>query len=324
MLITCKFNNLDCNENDFERVYSSVYGNCFVFNSGKNSKGDILPKLKNMIDGSLHGLNLILYVGIPDYFQGFYQYSGVKIFVSNSSFKSMFENEISVSTGAETYITLQRTFLNQLAYPYSNCHIQANQNSNSFGSEIYKKIVQSNYSYTQRDCAIMCYQFTIEQKCKCYDLLFPPINAKIQCDISDSCYINQAFDYNNNFNKSDAFKCIKSCPIECNKEIFSYTLSQVNSLSKSFAKNYLNNEVIKSKFIDRTPTFSDIKNGLVSLKIYYDTLSYTEIEESPSITEISLVSNIGGTLGLFLGISLLSFIEIFEILFEIMFIIFKK
>ena len=38
----------------------------------------------------------------------------------------------------------------------------------------------------------------------------------------------------------------------------------------------------------------------------------------------NFISNIGGILGLFLGISFLSFIEIFEIIFEIMFIIFKK
>jgi hypothetical protein len=323
MLISCKFNNLDCNENDYERTYSPYFGNCFTFNSGRNSKGEKLPKLKNMVDGSFHGLNLVLYVGIPDYFRGFYEYFGVKIFVSNSSLKSMFENEISVTTGAETSVILQRTFLNQLPYPYSNCHIQTNQNPN-IESEIYKKIIQSNFSYTQRDCAIMCYQFTIEQKCKCYDLLFPPINAQIQCEVSDSCYVNQANGYSNNLTESDAYKCIKSCPIECSKEIFTYTTSQVNSLSQDFAENYLNHEVIKSKFVDRTPTFNDIKNGLVSLKIYYDTLSYTEIQESPSITEISLVSNIGGTLGLFLGISLLSFIEIFEILFEIIFIMFKK
>ena len=37
-----------------------------------------------------------------------------------------------------------------------------------------------------------------------------------------------------------------------------------------------------------------------------------------------LISNIGGTMGLFLGISLLSFIEIIEFIFEIIFEIFHK
>jgi hypothetical protein len=38
----------------------------------------------------------------------------------------------------------------------------------------------------------------------------------------------------------------------------------------------------------------------------------------------NFISNIGGILGLFLGLSFLSFIEIFEILFEILSIIFFK
>jgi hypothetical protein len=38
----------------------------------------------------------------------------------------------------------------------------------------------------------------------------------------------------------------------------------------------------------------------------------------------NFISNIGGILGVFLGISFLSFIEIFEIIFEIIFIFFKK
>ena len=38
----------------------------------------------------------------------------------------------------------------------------------------------------------------------------------------------------------------------------------------------------------------------------------------------SLISNIGGILGLFLGISFLTTIEIFEVLLEILFINFRK
>jgi hypothetical protein len=37
-----------------------------------------------------------------------------------------------------------------------------------------------------------------------------------------------------------------------------------------------------------------------------------------------LISNIGGILGLFLGISFLSFVEIFEIFYEILIILISK
>ena len=54
---------------------------------------------------------------------------------------------------------------------------------------------------------------------------------------------------------------------------------------------------------------------MVGFNIFYDSLSYKTIEESAKTGWIDLISNIGGTLGLFLGISLLSFGEILEILF---------
>ena len=37
-----------------------------------------------------------------------------------------------------------------------------------------------------------------------------------------------------------------------------------------------------------------------------------------------LVSNIGGILGLFIGVSFLSFIEIFELIFEVLFILAER
>jgi len=46
------------------------------------------------------------------------------------------------------------------------------------------------------------------------------------------------------------------------------------------------------------------------------------ISNKPKTELFTIISNIGGTLGLFLGISFLSFIEIFEILFQVIYILF--
>ena len=50
------------------------------------------------------------------------------------------------------------------------------------------------------------------------------------------------------------------------------------------------------------------------INIYYDLLEYTEIVEVEKTSLIDLFSSIGGTLGLFLGMSFLSIIEIFELI----------
>lgn len=62
--------------------------------------------------------------------------------------------------------------------------------------------------------------------------------------------------------------------------------------------------------------------SLVKLFVYFDDIKYTRITEAPSITFVDLVANIGGTLGLFIGISLLSFVELIELVMEIIVILY--
>jgi hypothetical protein len=58
--------------------------------------------------------------------------------------------------------------------------------------------------------------------------------------------------------------------------------------------------------------------------VFYDRLSYTEITEKPSVPFVDLVSNVGGTFGLFIGISLLSFLEVVELIYEMLSIFSNK
>ena len=49
---------------------------------------------------------------------------------------------------------------------------------------------------------------------------------------------------------------------------------------------------------------------MVRLVFYYDSLSYSNVDEEHKMTVDSLIGTIGGHLHLFLGMSLLSFVEI--------------
>ncbi len=54
-----------------------------------------------------------------------------------------------------------------------------------------------------------------------------------------------------------------------------------------------------------------------SINIYYSSLKYTYISESPQTTVFGLLSSLGGSLGMFLGFSVFSLLEFFEIVFEL-------
>ncbi len=60
------------------------------------------------------------------------------------------------------------------------------------------------------------------------------------------------------------------------------------------------------------------------VNIYFNDISYTKITQVPIVNGVGLLSNIGGVFGLFLGASLLTFMEIFEFLFKVINIILSK
>lgn len=62
-------------------------------------------------------------------------------------------------------------------------------------------------------------------------------------------------------------------------------------------------------------TYELFKQSVASVLVYYDELKVTQISESPSISLVNLVANIGGTCGLFIGMSVLTIVEFFELIF---------
>jgi hypothetical protein len=67
-------------------------------------------------------------------------------------------------------------------------------------------------------------------------------------------------------------------------------------------------------------TFS---KSILAINVFYKDTFHTEMMEIPEFTGDQLLASIGGNLGLFLGMSFLTLIEIVEILFNCLILIFK-
>ena len=145
-------------------------------------------------------------------------------------------------------------------------------------SNIVKFILNNGYAYRQKDCFEDCINNLLIEKFGCGYLGCPGEISKnsTMADIATS---------------ENSFKiCESKCPLECNSIQY--------------------NPVFYHGMLDQIT-----KNNSLVLNIFYDSLSYTTIQEIAKMESTDLISNIGGTLGLFLGISFLSFGEIFEIIF---------
>lgn len=69
---------------------------------------------------------------------------------------------------------------------------------------------------------------------------------------------------------------------------------------------------------------TEVAQRTLELYVYFENMKYMEISEKPSMTLNGLISNIGGTIGLFLGMSVMSLIEVLELIFSMGCILAKR
>ena len=118
---------------------------------------------------------------------------------------------------------------------------------------------------------------------------------------------------NNYFYISNYTECLPLCPTECNTQEFRISTSFLAYPHLSKVKSLSENPIIKSKYENiSNVTVNQLRESIVSVAIYYEDLSYTVISKEPKISLLDLISSIGGIMGIFLGISFLSFLEIVE------------
>ena len=98
-------------------------------------------------------------------------------------------------------------------------------------------------------------------------------------------------------------RCRPECPLECDLAGFSTALSTAPYPPTDYYLNLLRSSDILSTKFSNISLIDDekIRNSVLRLNIYYSTLSYEILIESPSQTVVGLLANLGGTLGLFLG-----------------------
>lgn len=119
---------------------------------------------------------------------------------------------------------------------------------------------------------------------------------------------------------SDRQKCQEKCPPSCELEYYSYTSGSLNFPPKNYFKL---NENFTDEFRSNY-SFAELKQSVLKLTLRYEDLGYTFIEQKPKFTFDSLIGIFGGTLGCFLGASLLSIADLLQLLLDIILLIFIR
>lgn len=281
-------------------------------------------KKQSYLAGQSSGLQLIIVNNIQFKTSSFYD--GLGIIVHNHSIdprlNAGLSNEgIFISPRFATNLVIDRVFTSKLSKPYSDC-VDETHSASSTDSDLFKYIIDStNYSYKQQDCLDYCLgrelnrSFNLSSEIDKLSNVIEILIKKFNWSTSDT------FEIRYNITKNKSNECIQHCPSECNS--ISYSVS--TSFSSLNINDFFLNSV-KKKFSNSWPnlTLEDIRKNYYSISIYYSDLKYTNISQMAKSSFFDVVSNIGGILGLFIGISFLSFAEILELFLEILFILFKS
>ncbi len=318
---SCEFDSKKCIYKDFEKktFYYSAHDKlnnidhseaCLVFNSGKNFENEKIS-IKNISSISTK-LNLELYIKEfkTDQIGKKIPYK-LKIYIQNYSdvFNAYqlreIEQGLDIPDGINN-IEIDREIDQKLPEPYNAC---IKQDTKEFVSNYFQYFIQNNKTYKQKDCIDFCLNEYIGLKCGC-EVNIDSFEKCVNLKNESNCFLlfNEYFLNNSNYEIPN--NCIKDCPLECDS--IHYRI-QHNSFK------------VSDKFLKTNTNYSlEMKDDLVFVSISYAKKSYDLIKQIPKMKAFDLVSSVGGTLSLFIGISFLTFVELIEILFEIAIIYLNK
>jgi hypothetical protein len=314
-IISCRFDFKNCKLDQDFQIYSLKRGIlCFRFNSNQN-------EIKNIsrIDTDT-GLSVLF--RIKEYQKQYLSYLNIKnqvfkmsVYIQNYSTvfridRFSYDSGLQLSPGY-SYIQVEREFIQNLPQPYNKC---IKQDTTDYISNVFQYFIQNNKTYLQKDCFDFCIEEIILKQCNCSENIKLGEIAKCFVSSNESGYCITEL-----VSKYSVFKtilmpdiCYQKCPIECDYIVYNTKQNYVSSLPDSYLKE------------NKLQNIS--KDDLILINVYYPKLEYISVEQMAKTEFFDLVSNIGGTFGLFLGLSFFTFVEIIEIIFELLneFIIKKK
>ena len=320
ILFKCIYNKNKCDIDDFEWYFDFHFGNCFKFNSGYNRTHDTVPLKYSTIPGEKNGLFMSFFLPNSKNRYSASNSNGLRIFVHDASVSPSSSEGINVKSATMTNIAIKRTIINKAPQPYSDCI----DIKTSYNSILYNHIINSNKDYRQTDCFDLCLQKNIIESCKCYYLEYPKINNSAPC-LNTSQLLCASHQYTIFIEANVKKDCSKFCPLECNSVSNDLFLSSSDFPTENLYQILKKDKNFKEKYFNKSEiTYSMLKEKGFAVNIFYPHLKYTVITELEKITIIDLLAGIGGTLGLFLGLSIRHLIKIVEKLVQITIAIYKK
>ncbi|XP_072039615.1 acid-sensing ion channel 1-like [Amphiura filiformis] len=284
MLLWCRWRGVElCDYTDFKTTITD-WGVCHTFNN-PHDKNDVLTVNQA---GSGYGLHLRLNAEQHEYTSTENPGAGFKVYLHPRGVRPLVkELGFSVSPGFETAVSVSVTQVNNLPHPYSKC--RPSTESLNFSE-----------TYTVPGCIQECKEMFVIDICKCKEFRYQGNATPCDLKTANEC-IGDAEDKFIKENKNA--EC--DCPKSCDGVVYNARLSHAY---------FPNDLLVKTISVGMNLSEGQIRKNILDVRVFFEELSYSNVTQIPAYTSTSLQSDIGGSMGLFVGMSILSVVEFIDFL----------
>ena len=338
IMISCKYMGSDCkNENDWSTFLDYRHGICFSY----------VGNQKKMMRGPDGGLSMILRAHTETMLTSSIGHAGFHFFVESANEPISLVNPMMVGVGTQTDIGLEVTHIDDTSIYengnglYSKCSMSKTSGLEACNSKCILENIRENCQcepLDNEDINIVGSQTpssttTVESEhvtCSMFDNLgfrdetcSIASNAVGKCCgivqnelIKDSLHgLKNVVDNQENSVTSDiASRCIEKCQFPCDR-----TLYKTSTRASTWPSTQYSNKLAHTIATERnTPQsqLNDLTNTLrsemSSVAIYPSSTNIMNIENSVAFGIAALFGSIGGTLGLFIGFSIITVVELVD------------
>ncbi|XP_078618622.1 acid-sensing ion channel 2-like isoform X1 [Branchiostoma floridae x Branchiostoma japonicum] len=278
----CTWMGKTCTELDFTHSFGT-YGNCYTFNA------DPVDPINQTIAGSGNGLSVMIDIKSHLYTEnpllpGGTADVGMKLLVHDQNEPPKMDTQgIAVAPGSHAYIAIRQIQYENHVPPWGECE--------DLQLEYYD-------TYTLTGCQLECRSKYVVHNCSCRPIYLPG-----DAPYCEPVYVAKCVWPVEAAVTSGALPC--DCPVPCN--LMTYRTSS------SYAK-WPNSkaDLVYTAAFGLSPGY--MAENSVVFDVYYDELNYEVISQLKAMSDGELASDLGGQMGLFIGASILTLLEIFEYL----------
>nr|URS64679.1 FMRFamide-gated sodium channel-like 2 [Malacoceros fuliginosus] len=334
-LLSCTFGYRQCTWDNFTFFQSPTYYNCYTFNGNKSSEN-----LVARTTGPQEGLSLILYLESDngdELYNGTYHTlsnvgnaAGARVIVHPpNSRPSPVDQGFDVPPGFSSSVGVKATRYERLGEPYGPC-----VEDTMHGSDLFV--------YATDTCVTLCQQRYVMNACDCVSSLLPipeynESNLKY-CGNFDaahqeyffsnlSCEAASLAEFVAEDNVRESCGCHPPCEEYSYKTDVSYSYWPLDFTQLSFYQSY----VLNHPDVDNLKAYQNLENyntselistGLIRknflrLNVYLKDLIIQEYIQKKSYEIQNLISDMGGTFGLWIGMSVITWCEVVELLIRL-------